>query len=175
MPDAAADDGHGGTGGAVATVELASPDEADPHGREISAADGRLVDEKGGLAVPALDTEIPVEMNGAERTPVHQPDRSHVWNPLQAIEEITVKDLQPRHLRIRGFREIEVERPRVSGGETRSHGLKPEEALEQQSSASQQHQRDGDLTDDERAPQALLAGTERTAGGGQQGLRGAGA
>ena len=52
--------------------------------------------------------------------------------------------------------------------------MKPEEALEQQSRARQQHQRDGDLADDERAPQTLLAGTERPPGGGQQGLRGAG-
>ena len=98
-------------------------------------------------------------MYGAEWTPVHQPDRCDVRNPLQAIEEIPVKDVQPRHIRIGGFREIEVERNHLRWCRNRIYGLKPE--LLSSNPARQQHQRDGDLADDERAPQTLLAGTER--------------
>src|SRR5204862_5497256 len=93
-------------------------------------------------------------------------------DPFEAREDLAVEERPRRVLEVwAGFREVRLREPhggrhdvlRIEAG---VHVLKPPEAAQQQAGADQEDEREGELADDEEAPETVALAADRGAARG---------
>ena len=128
------------TPGASFIAEVTSTDLPDAHGAEVTGTDYCFVDDDIGLR-QAFDLKVSLHQALAERPPVHGTGNLHLGQSGQLHQRLTVKCVQrcggTEPLR----RQVHRQRDDVVGAKTRIDRTQAQDALDHQTGAGQQNQR----------------------------------